>query len=167
MKSSKSLEVLKRAYILEKKGKAFYSAAAEQATDTTVKEFFGQMAEEEKIHMRIIERQFNSYMKRGGFKTDPADNDAIEKTFPDILSKSLKGKISAVSFEAAAISAAIAFEEKAVNLYSKQAEVAEDPDEKKIYQWLTTWERKHLNDLIEIDKEAVERIWNDNKFWPY
>ena len=58
-------------------------------------------------------------------------------------------------------------EEKAIALYSRRAETAQDPAEETLYQWLAGWERGHLSFLAQLDKEIKEAVWNDNQFWPY
>jgi rubrerythrin len=64
------------------------------------------------------------------------------------------------------ISAAIEFEKKAVKYYSENSEKTASESEKKIFQWLAEWEKKHLHMLASIDKELKEKIWYDNRFWP-
>ena len=58
-------------------------------------------------------------------------------------------------------------EERAIKLYAERAEVASDSGEKALYRWLAEWERKHLNYLLNIDKELTEKVWFDNNFWPF
>ena len=82
---------------------------------------------------------------------------------PDLLAE----EKSAADYEAAAISAAIAMEKNAIQLYSDRASTAADPNEKALYKWLAAWERQHLNFLAEIDKELTEEVWYDNNFWPF
>ena len=74
---------------------------------------------------------------------------------------------AAAGFEAAAIAAAISMEERAIKLYSQSAKASADPEAKALYQWLSSWEREHLNALLDIDKALMEKIWFDNKFWPF
>jgi rubrerythrin len=75
-------------------------------------------------------------------------------------------KINAASFEATAITAAVSFEEKAVKLYAKRAKESDDPEEKKIYNWLSAWESTHLKKLMAIQDALMEKVWSDNDFWP-
>ncbi|MFH2218344.1 MAG: ferritin family protein [Pseudomonadota bacterium] len=81
--------------------------------------------------------------------------------------EALKEKIAAAGYEAAAISAAISMEERAVKLYSESAKAAEDPEAEALFNWLSGWEREHLNALLDIDKALREKIWFDNKFWSF
>jgi rubrerythrin len=75
--------------------------------------------------------------------------------------------VTAASFEAAAISAAIDFETRAVEVYSNRAESATDQNEKEAYQMLADWEKGHHKWLYMINEDLKERIWYDNNFWPF
>ena len=69
--------------------------------------------------------------------------------------------------DAAAISAAMAMEERAIKLYANRAEAAESAEEKRLYEWLSDWETTHLDVLAELDRTLTEQVWNDNNFWPF
>ena len=166
MEESKTLEILKTAILLERRGKAFYSQVAEQTKDPDVKNIFEIMAKEEDDHIRFLSEQFENYIKTKAFKTTamPSEED---NTAEKILSENIKKNISAASFEASAIASAIDMENRAIAVYSERAESALDPEEKIFYKWLADWERGHHKLLYELDKELKEKIWNDNSFWPF
>ncbi|MBF0203071.1 MAG: ferritin family protein [Desulfamplus sp.] len=167
MEQTGTLEILKQAIILEKRGHAFYQNVAKQAKDDAVKSFFEAMAKEELSHIKVLAAQFKEYHNKGIFQADLFDeNEEIHFTL-SILDSGIKEKIAAAGFEAAAISASISMEQRAVKIYSKQAEKAVDPEEKKLYLWLSTWEQVHLKVLMEIDKELMDQVWSDNSFWPF
>jgi len=84
-----------------------------------------------------------------------------------VLTDDMKKSIEAASFEAAAISAAIDMETKAIKVYGDQADIATDSKEKELYQWLSDWEKTHHKILHELDEDLKQRIWNDNQFWPF
>ncbi len=167
MKESKSLEIIKLAILLERRGRAFYQKVSEQAEENAVKEFFEMMAGEENKHISVLAEQYNFLREEGHFSSAFSDISGTGATLSAALSNEIKEKISAASYESAAISAAIGFEENAVKLYSSRADEAKDPEEKIIYTWLADWERQHSKMLVEIDKALVETIWMDNKFWPF
>jgi rubrerythrin len=160
------MDILKSAILLEKKGNAFYGQVAGQATHPEVKRFFQLMADEEVQHIKILTEQFKTYQDTNHFAgvedTGETDNIAAK-----VLTSDLVDAIAAADYEAAAISAAMAMEKKAIRLYADRAAVAEDPDEKALYEWLSRWERSHLSFLSDIDREITERIWNDNNFWSF
>jgi rubrerythrin len=54
MSEDRTVEILKNAILLEKRGKAFYHKVAEQASGKAVKAFFEMMADEEVKHVKIL-----------------------------------------------------------------------------------------------------------------
>jgi rubrerythrin len=151
---------------MERQGKALYETAEAHAENPDVKAFFQSLAEEEQEHMDILEEQFKAFMKNGKFMASGFENVATV-TAPDILSDAVKKNINAAGFESTAITAAIGFEEKAVTLYAQRAQETTDPEEKKLYNWLSVWEKTHLKKLMDIQESLMARIWEDNSFWPF
>jgi len=166
MSSTNTVEILKSAILLEKKGKAFYGQVAHQASHPEVKRFFELMADEETQHIKLLTEQFKSYRDMERFTAmdtpETADNIADK-----VLTSDLVDAIAAADYEAAAISAAMAMEKKAIRLYADRAATAEDQEEKALYDWLSRWEQSHLSFLSDLDREITERIWHDNNFWAF
>jgi len=162
----KAVEVLKTAILLERKGKAFYTQAARQTESKSAQKIFEMMAEEEDAHINFLVRQFKNYKEHNEFlKNDPAPEE--DETVVQILTEKIKNEISAAGFEAAAISAAIDFENRAIEIYSSRAEEAVDANEKEMYQMLADWEKTHHHLLYKLNEDLKERVWNDNNFWPF
>ena len=166
MGNEKAIEIIKGAILLEHKGKAFYKQIAEQTSSKAVKEFFENMVEEEESHVQILTEQLQSLKSNGQLKA-VTYKDNTNEISESVLSKEIKAEISGAGYEAAAISAALLMEEKAVTYYSDRAKTTEDELEKKLFNWLTNWEMDHVKLLITIDKELQQSVWNDNQFWPY
>lgn len=165
MTENSTLDILKDAILLERRGEAFYRTAANQSTNSQVKAFFETMAAEEVQHVKILSDQFRTFKETGGFKApDTSRTGSIAK---NVLTAEVKSRIAAADFEAAAISAAMLMEERAITLYANRAKDAADPQEKQLYKWLAEWETEHLEFLAAIDVEIRERIWNDRGFWPF
>ncbi|MBN2695318.1 ferritin family protein [bacterium] len=162
------LNILKGAILLERRGRAFYEQISMQTKSEAVKEIFQLMAEEEAKHVSFLSEQYKQVVKNGVFSTVNID---MEHNHDDIsvevLSEKLQNQISAASYEAAAIAAAISMEKKAIDFYADRAKIATDDEEKKLFKWLSEWEIGHLELLEELDRELVEKVWNDNSFWPY
>jgi rubrerythrin len=167
MDKSNTLNILKNAFLMERQGKNLYETAKAHAKDNEVKAFFQSLVEDEQEHMDILEKQFKSYMKSGKFIAGGYENDASAVTAPQILSDAVKNNINAAGFESTAITAAIGFEEKAVKLYAQRAKEATDPEEKKMYNWLSVWETTHLKKLMDLQESLMARIWEDQSFWPF
>jgi rubrerythrin len=167
MQESRAIEILKSAMLLEMRGKAFYQNAAGQASNPAIKQFFEIMAEEENYHIKMLSDQYKSYKSSGKFKDASYGGRAAKDVASEVLNEALKEKIQSAGFESAAIQAAMAMEERAIKLYAERARETQDPEEKKLYEWLSDWENGHLNILMDMDKELTEKIWNDNQFWPF
>lgn len=167
MEENNVLEILKQAILLESRGKAFYKKIAEQTDNSAVRDFFEIMAAEEQKHMQVLSDQYKAYRQQQKFIPTDYDENDTSQAASKVLTQEIKSKIAAAGFEAAAIAAAISMEERAVKLYSQSAKASADPEAKALYQWLSSWEREHLNALLDIDKALMEKIWFDNKFWPF
>jgi rubrerythrin len=160
-------DILKTAILLEHRGKAFYATAARETQSEAVRKFFTMMAEEESGHIEFLSRQFAEFEKSGKFAENTMEHSADDAEAAMILSEKIKQEISAAGFEAAAISAAIDFENRAINVYQGRANDATDPNEREMYQTLADWERTHFHMLHRIDEDLKEQIWQDNHFWPF
>jgi len=167
MNQTKTMEVLKHAILLEKRGKAFYLKVSEETDLKPVSTFFKNMADEEQKHIDILAGQLKSYDKTGLFDSGLFNINEHSIIASEILSDEILDNISAAGFEAAAISAAISMEKRAVKIYAGRAEISNDTEEKKMYKWLSKWEKSHLDFLMDIDRALIEKIWFDNNFWPF
>jgi len=167
MENTKALEILKTAILLEKRGKAFYEKMAEQTKSQEACKIFTTMAEEEKANVEYLSVQFANFVKEGRFSKPDTSTTEPEDLSDEILNAKLVKEISAASFEAAAISAAMDFETRAVEIYSGRSKEATDPNEKEMYRWLAEWESGHHKILYNLNEALKESIWYDNQFWPF
>ena len=167
METQNTLDILKMAILMEKRGFAFYTTVAEQTSDPEISNVFKTMAAEESIHVKFLSEQFLSFEKNQEFTCPNLQDQTADGIANMILSGEVKNRIAAAGFEAAAISAAIDMEKKAIEVYSTQAETATDPNEKILYNWLSDWEKGHLKILNDLDNELKEKIWYNNQFWPF
>lgn len=165
MKMNKPVEIIKGALLLERKGKAFYESVARQTQNEAIRKFFDMMAREEAKHVEVLTRQYVSLVREGKLVEQHYD-EAPQDMTSSVLTQQIRDEISAASYEAAAISAAIGMEDKAVAYYSRQATEASSDVEKELFQWLANWEKTHLKFLVDIDNDLQESVWYDNQFWP-
>jgi len=125
------------------------------------------MAEEEQRHIEILSAQLCAYAEDHCFLHGdygaPAGNESPTRA----IDAAAEARIAAAGFQAAAIQAAIALEERAAALYAERADAAADPEERRLYRWLCDWERAHLNALLDLDRALIESVWHDNRFWPF
>lgn len=164
--SDVAINVLKTAILLERRGKAFYTNAARVSENSSVKKIFEMMAEEENAHIDFLVKQFKSYSNSNKF-IETGDQAEEDDGTMEILTEKVKAEISAAGFEASAISAAIDFENRAIEVYKKRADEATDTNEKEMYNMLANWESTHHQLLYKLNEDLKEKIWNDNSFWPF
>ena len=161
-------DILKEALILEMKAKAFYTNVAETTKSVAAKNLFEMMAREESQHIDYLLDQLNNLKDNNTFVKPKDYNDtSTEELSNEVLTEQLKKEISGAGFEAAAISAAIDFETRTVEVYDKRAREAIDPNEKEFYRMMADWESEHQKDLHYISTELKEHVWNNNKFWSF
>jgi len=165
MEENKVLDIVKGAILLEHKGKALYESVVQTTKVEAVKELFAWLVLEEEKHIGFLEKQYKRLAKGQSFDASGFEDDHAE-TAEMILSEEIVNNVSGAGYEAAVISAALEFEKKAVKFYSQQADTAQSDDEKEVFQWLTKWEKTHMQMLAEVDDELKEKIWFNNQFWP-
>lgn len=158
-------DILKEALLLERRGKALYEASASGAESNEVRGIFLHLAQEEGRHIEALSKAFAD-LARTGHMPDRPPRDAPRPAGNAVLSDALRAEISAASYEAAALYAAMALEERAVAFYA-DAERNTTGSAQSLYRWLAHWERSHLDLLIALDEELKQKVWNDQKFWPF
>lgn len=161
------LNAIKQALLLEAKGKAMYLEVANKTQNQDVKRIFIIMANEEQLHIEYLSEQFKSYTKSGTFIKQKFISENEDSIANLVLNPEIKNQMNAVGFEAAAISAAIIMETRAIEVYRDFAKNSNNEEEKNLFIWLSEWENSHLQLLIKLDSELTEKIWFDNQFWPF
>ncbi len=165
---NQALNIIKKAILMEARGKALYQEVADKTSSPDVKKIFELMVAEEQTHIEYLSEQYKSFSKDKTFvKQDFANTDTDDTIAKLILNPAIKEQISGAGFESAAITAAIDMETKAIEIYTKWANESTDENEKALFQWLADWEKSHYEMLIKLDKELTEKIWFDNQFWPF
>ncbi len=165
MAENNMLDIIKKAILLEHRGKALYESVAQKTEVAPVKELFEMLVEEEGKHIDILNKQFTLVANGKDFETGELDKveDITAKT---VLSQGVVNGISGAGYEAAVIAAALEFEKNAVKYYGDQETAASTTEEKKLFNWLVKWETEHMTMLAKIDDDLKEQIWYDNSFWP-
>jgi len=165
MPENKPLDILKGALLLEHRGKALYNSVGESSKVESVKELFDMLVREEEKHIKMLNKQFSRLSKGKSFDISDLEKEE-SSTLEAIMTEKIVQDVAGAGYEAAVISAALEFEKNAVKYYSEQAASAESEAEKKLFEWLTDWEKNHMLMLAKVDNELKEKIWYDNQFWP-
>ena len=165
MTEDKTLDIVKNAILLEHKGKALYESVVATTEFEAVKELFSMLMHEEENHIKVLNEQYSRLSKGGDYDVSGLESSHAAAAH-EVLNKAIVENIFGAGYEAAVISAALEFEKNAVRYYSQQASQAASEEERKLYLWLSDWEKTHMLMLAQIDNEVKEKIWFDNQFWP-
>ncbi len=147
-----ALQALRQAIRLEQDGYKFYTEAAERTTDPRGREMFLSLADDEKLHLRIVRDQYEALSTGQGWvsfsealELKPVDVD--KPLFPperEALGKAIGPEAS----DTDALLFALEIENESYELYRKAATETADPVGKAMYQRLASQERTHFDILM-------------------
>ncbi len=155
-------DVLKGAILLEERGRTFYEHAALSAQSRGVQEIFSLLAREEERHKAYLAKLLGELLRTG--KVAAASRLPVDVSAA-VLTEAVRREIEAAGFEAAAIYAGMALEERAVAFYAEKAKNA-PPELAQLFTALAKWEQSHLDLLAALDEELRQRVWHEQNFWP-
>lgn len=154
MQNNEEFESLKLAIKTEQDGRKMYLDASERVSNPLAKSTLTTLADEELIHIKVIEEFYND-LKEGGEGTISAD---LEKALSYDLRKKTIFEAAKGRMDAAVVSgpdvfeiyrAAIQFEEDGAKMYQDMAGKTANPLAKKLYDFLNAQENEHYRILSE------------------
>jgi rubrerythrin len=157
VKNSAALQALEQALSLERDGHRFYIQAAERTVDPKGAEMFRSLADDERLHERMIQNQIDSLSAGKGW-TLPQGVGRVQADLETPLFP--KGKLElekAIRPDASDLDAllfALKIENDSFNLYVEQAGRVDDPKAKQMYEYLVQAERTHFN-LVMLNYESL------------
>ncbi len=160
-----TLNAIKEAILLERRGQVFYRSVAERSESPTVSDIFTKMAEEEEKHEQTLSMHYSSLVRSGKLAAIDKLGQVADHT-GEVITEKIKKEIAAAGYDAAAIAAAMALEKEAERFYLEKRDKAESTVERELFDWLATWEHGHLELLALMDRVLMEEIWFENGFWP-
>jgi rubrerythrin len=133
IEGDRALEAVRKAFEIELGGHAFYSRAARDATDPTLRELFGRFAEMEKEHMDTLSRRYHAQLP------EPSEDFQVDRA------AIFAGVDRKPEDPANVFRIAIAFEQRAVDFFSAESErCAAGSPEGELYRELAAEEREHV-----------------------
>ena len=133
IKDDQAMEAVRKAFEIELGGHAFYERASRDAKDPVLRELFARFAGMEKEHMDILSKRYHATLPTAAedFQLDRAAIFAGVDRHP-------KDPANLVRI-------AIAFEQRAVDFFSREGERAPaDSVERELYRELAAEEREHV-----------------------
>jgi rubrerythrin len=161
--NDQALKVLQEALALEKKGQEFYTQAAERTIAEKGKKMYRSLAEDEVLHAEVIQRQMDALTKGEGWiapqGVDEVDVDLETPLFPAGQAE-FEEAVRPDASDLDALVFALKIENDSFDLYLEQAKAAEDPNAKRLYEYLVDAERTHFN-LLMLNYESL----NEQSAW--
>jgi len=149
--SNADLAALNQAIELEVEGQRFYLEAAECTTNPKGAEMFHSLADDEVIHERILRRQLDALTQGEGWVLPEG---VVEVTtniaaliFP-VSEKVCEETVRPGDSDLDALLFALQIENKSFNLYRDLAQTTDDPNGKRMYEYLAEAERGHFERLM-------------------
>lgn len=148
--AKKTLELMKTALEMEKKGKDFYDKAAGACKTELGREIFSMLAKDEVVHLERIKTIYNSLEEKEKWTDEWLNvkeaHSSIKDIFRDLVSKyRVHSKTDASDLDA--LEVGIDLESKSVAFYEKEFEGAMDPMEKRFAEKMMAEEKSHLSIL--------------------
>ena len=150
---------LNQAIELEIKGQRFYLKAAECTTNPKGAEMFRSLADDEVIHERILRRQLDALTQGEGWVpvlstveglpegVDEVTADLTALIFPE-SEKVCEETLRPDESDRDALLFALQIENESFNLYRELAQTTDDPNGKRMYEYLANAERGHFEQLM-------------------
>ena len=162
---SSAIDAVKTAILTEMQGYELYKGAAERTKDPEARKMFEMLADEEEGHSRMLQEQFKSLMENEAFAAMPEEGqgEGFETLVAD---PQWRKTLKFGNMELAVISIGADLEARAVTFYKKCAETTQDPEGKKVFEWLVLWEKDHLKWMQELEQELQQGFWADQGFSP-
>jgi rubrerythrin len=162
-----ALAALNQAIELEIEGQRFYLEAAKCTTNPKGAEMFRSLADDEVIHERILRRQLDALTQGQGWmpvlspsislRTSTVEGlpDSVAEVTADLTAlifpeseKVCEEALRPNESDLDALLFALQIENKSFNLYREMVEKTEDPNGKRMYEYLANAERGHFEQLM-------------------
>ena len=146
-----ALAALHQAIEIEVKGQEFYTKAAERTSNPKGAAMFRSLAADEVLHERILRRQLEA-LKRGESWIAPpgvaeVQADLSTPLFPEGEEEFQKA-VHPEDSDLDALLFALQIENESYNLYRELAQATEDPNGRRMYEYLAAAERGHFDQLM-------------------
>ena len=160
------MEVIKEALLAEVKGHQLYCNAAKTTSDPAVEGIFDALARDEEKHIEVLKAQVKNLFDGGQIDLGIVSTLEVGAGSHAIIDDDFKSSLKKGTFEMAAIGIGCDLEKRAIAYYSEHAEKTDNPELKKLFTWLTEWEKGHLAQLLDLEKFYKDAFWAEQGFMP-
>ncbi|KDR96116.1 Rubrerythrin [Peptoclostridium litorale DSM 5388] len=163
----KTLDIIKFAMEMEKKGQEFYLRNMDKVKNPRVRKIFESLADVEDLHYKMLKRHHDTLSDTGDWEMLDMDlcKPCAEKLLTDaeIEGVTLEYDISDITI----LRMAYLIENDFAQFYHNAAKSVENTAAKKILSNLESWEIQHREAFYDEYKKAMEQNWFDQSFAPF
>lgn len=145
-----AIEALRQAMLNEEKTRDFYMEAVDKAANEKARRTFKELAQEETLHMRIVQEQYESMKASGGWSAvaDFEDLGDVDIRPLEFKRADMDAYVTGATTDLEALTIAAEMENNSYNFYTEQYNRTTDPLGKQIYGGLVKAERNHFNTVM-------------------
>ena len=160
MSTADMAKILKTAIEVEINGLNTFQRFAEQTQDEEGKRMFLRLAEDEKEHKAILEKQLKNLSEGGSWTSIQIPTSSVEKLIPALRDKQKRTKGESGMGELDALNTALDWERKAAQFFRDKAAEVDNPEAKETFLRLAEWEDAHF-ELIQAELDNIKNtgLW--------
>lgn len=153
-------KILKTAIEVEINGLRTFQRFADQTQDEEGTRMFLRLAEDEKEHKEILEKQLKNLSEGGSWASIQIPPSSVEKLLPALRDKQKRTKGESGMGELDALNTALDLERKAAQFFRDKAEEVDNPEAKDTFLRLADWEDAHF-ELIQAELDNIKNtgLW--------
>jgi len=152
--------ILKTAIEVEINGLNAFTKFANETQDEEGKRMFLRLAEDEKEHKAILEKQLKNLSEGGGWESIQIPPSRVERLIPALRDKEKRTKGESGMGELDALNTALDLERKAAQFFRDKAAEVDNPEAKETFLRLAEWEEAHF-ELIQAELDNIK----NTGFW--
>ncbi|MDO5026547.1 MAG: ferritin family protein [Tissierellia bacterium] len=165
-KYSEEVKALRQAMLNEVEGAQFYKLSADKFGNSSTRDIFLHLAEEEEKHYDYLKYLSEKLMDLDSeVELDPK---SLEEEIPSPqIYNWEKANPEILSLAVSVFSIAMNMEKDSVAFYEKAREEAESEETKKLFDILIKWEQVHLEQFTNQYNVYQQEWWNEQNFAPF
>lgn len=155
---------IKQAILMEIEGYEFYKMAQSQFPEPKVKEAFGELMNEERLHAKWLEEAYEKIndspnsKKALSFLEAPPSAKVFD--WANLMQKSAQSSLAVFGI-------ALELEKSSMEHYLTQAKTTDIPELKTLFNILATWEKAHYDQFSDLYNQLKEDWWSNQGFSPF
>jgi rubrerythrin len=160
MSTADLAKILKTAIEVEINGLNTFVKFAKETQDESGKRMFERLAQDEREHKAILEKQLKNLSEGGSWTSIQIPPSSVEKLLPAVRDKQKRTKGESGLGELDALNTALDLERKAAQFFRDKAAEVDNAEAKDMFIRLAEWEDAHF-ELIQAELDNIKNtgLW--------